>query len=182
MGIRAFADIFTVSIIVLLNTAIIIATRETSNGRSEIGRQLAWGALGWGIFPLILGYAGIHANLFVPAIICIVLWVIAAIILLINQSIPLDPPEWWWHTKIGMMAIPLSAIRKYTPEIIALSFVAVVLGAFWSIINTYQPSYLLNMESNDGPIVIKLATASKFFCVHIFKYFACLECARLLIR
>lgn len=46
--IRSIADIFPVSIIVLLNTAVIIATRETSTGRSEIGRQLAWGALAWG--------------------------------------------------------------------------------------------------------------------------------------
>lgn len=46
------------------------------------------------------------------------------------------------------MAIPLSAIRKYTPEIIALSFVAIVLGAFWSIIDTYQPSYLLDLRQN----------------------------------
>lgn len=35
--IRSLADIFPVSIIFLLNTAIIIATRETSTGRSEIG-------------------------------------------------------------------------------------------------------------------------------------------------
>lgn len=53
----------------------------------------------------------------------------------------------WWQIYTGdMMAIPLSAIRKYTPEIIALSVVAVVLGAFWSIIDTYQPSYLLDLK------------------------------------
>lgn len=46
------------------------------------------------------------------------------------------------------MAIPLSAIRKYTPEIIALSFVAIVLGAFWSIIDTYQPLHLLDLRQN----------------------------------
>lgn len=45
-----------------------------------------------------------------------------------------------------MMAIPLSAIRKYTPEIIALSVLAIVLGAFWSIVDTYQPSYLLDLK------------------------------------
>lgn len=52
------------------------------------------------------------------------------------------------------MAIPLSAIRKYTPEIIALSFVAIVLGAFWSVIDTYQPGHLLDLRpeniSHDG--------------------------------
>lgn len=95
--IRSIADIFPVSIIVLLNTAVIIATRETSTGRSEIGRQLAWGALAWGIFPLILGAVGIHGDIYVPSIVCAVLWIIAAIILLINTSIPLSPPEWFVH-------------------------------------------------------------------------------------
>lgn len=92
--IRAIADIFPVSIIVLLNTAIIIATRETSTGRSELGRQLAWGAFAWGIFPLILGACGIHGDIFVPVIVCIVLWVLAAFIILFSKSIPLSPPEW----------------------------------------------------------------------------------------
>lgn len=94
LAIRSLADIFPVSIIVLLNTAVIIATRETSTGRSEIGRQLAWGALAWCIFPLIFGIVGIHGDIFVPVIVCIVLWILAAIILLVNKSIPLSPPEW----------------------------------------------------------------------------------------
>lgn len=162
LAIRSLADIFPVSIICLLNTAIIIATRETSTGRSEIGRQLAWGAFGWSIFPLILGIAGIHGDLLIPVIICIILWVIAAIILLFAKNIPLSPPEWWWHTKIGMMAIPLSAIRKFTPEIIALSIVAIILGAFWSIIDTYQPAHLLDLDKSDAPAVIKFALTGKF--------------------
>ncbi|XP_055319171.1 uncharacterized protein LOC129576960 [Sitodiplosis mosellana] len=158
LAIRSLADIFPVSIIVLLNTAIIIATRETSTGRSEIGRQLAWGAFAWCIFPLIFGIVGIHGDIFVPVIVCIVLWILAALILLFNKSIPLSPPEWWWQIYTGgMMAIPLSAIRKYTPEIIALSVVAVVLGAFWSIIDTYQPSHLLDLNLDDAPLVIKFA-------------------------
>lgn len=55
------------------------------------------------------------------------------------------------------MAIPLNAIRKYTPEIIALSVVAIVLGAFWSIIDTYQPSYLLELHEKHAQFVIKFA-------------------------
>lgn len=163
LTVRAIADIFPVSIIVLLNTAIIIATRETSTGRSELGRQLAWGALAWVIFPLILGVSGIHGDLLIPVIVCIILWAIAAIILIFSKSIPLDPPEWWWHTKIGMMAIPLSAIRKYTPEIIALSTVAIVLGAFWSIIDTYQPTHLLDLNADDAPIIIKLSLVGTLY-------------------
>lgn len=51
---------------------------------------------------------------------------------------PLTPPEWWWHTKIGMLAIPMSAIRKYGYEIIALFFISVLLGAFWAAVDAYQ--------------------------------------------
>lgn len=61
-----------------------------------------------------------------------------------------------------MMAIPLSAIRKYTPEIIALAAVAVVLGAFWSIIDAYQPSHLLDLNLEEAPLVIKLALTGEF--------------------
>lgn len=141
-----------------MNTAIIIATRETSAGRADIGRQLAWGALGWAIFPVILAAIGIHGELLVPVILCIVLWLIAAVILLVTKHMPLSPPEWWWHTKIGMLAIPLSAIRKYGPEIAALTIVAIILGAFWSIIETYQPLHLINLTTDDEPkLIIKLA-------------------------
>lgn len=70
--------------------------------------------------------------------------------------------RWWQIYTGGMMAIPLSAIRKYTPEIIALSVVAVILGAFWSIIDTFQPPYLIQLNDLDAPLVIKLALTGLF--------------------
>lgn len=157
--IRIIADLFPVSIITLLNTAIIIATRETSSGRADVGRQLAWGAVGWFLFVTVLGLCGVHNDITVPVIVCIIAWLIAAIILVFAKNMPLSPPEWWWHTKSGMMAIPLSAIRKYGLEIAALTVVAVVLGAFWSVIDTYQPLHLLNLNENDAPLAIKLSIA-----------------------
>lgn len=163
MLIRIIADLFPVSIITLLNTAIIVATRETSSGRSDVGRQLAWGAVGWFLFVVILGACGIHGDITVPVIICIILWLIAAVLIAVDKTLPLSPPEWWWHTKIGMMAIPLSAIRKYGLEIAALTIVAVILGGFWSVIDTYQPLHLVHLDKADAPLVIKLAIASKFF-------------------
>lgn len=161
MGIRIIADLFPVSIITLLNTAIIIATRETSTGRADVGRQLAWGALGWFLFVLILAVFGVHGSLKLPVGLCIVAWITAAIILLTQKKMPFSPPEWWWHTKSGMMAIPLSAIRKYGLEIVALTVVAVILGAFWSVIDTYQPLHLLDLNVNDAPVAIKLSIARK---------------------
>lgn len=161
LGIRIFADLFPVSIITLLNTAIIIATRETSTGRADVGRQLAWGAVGWFFFVAALGFCGVHDDITAPVIVCIITWIIAAIILVFAKKMPLSPPEWWWHTKSGMMAIPLSAIRKYGLEIGALTVVAVVLGAFWSVIDTYQPLHLINLDKIDAPLAIKLSIASK---------------------
>lgn len=66
------------------------------------------------------------------------------------------------------MAIPLSAIRKYSPEIIAVSIIAVVLGAFWSIIDTYQPSHLLDLNEEDAPLVIKFALTGRKLKIYLF--------------
>lgn len=65
---------------------------------------------------------------------------------LICRAMPLSPPEWWWHTKSGMVAIPMSAIRKYGPETGALLFVALVLGIFWSAIDSYQPWHIVELS------------------------------------
>lgn len=62
---------------------------------------------------------------------------------------PLTPPEWWWHTKIGMVAIPMSAIRKYGPETGALLVVTVILGIFWSAIDSYQPWHIMELAGGD---------------------------------
>lgn len=159
--IRLVADLFPVSIITLLNTAIIIATRECSTGRADFGRQLAWGALGWFILVSVLVATGIHGDIQLPVCLCAALWITAAVVLVLSSSLPLSPPEWWWHTKIGMMAIPLSAIRKYGLEIAALTIVAIILGAFWSIIDTYQPLHLLKLNEDEAPRAIKLAIARK---------------------
>lgn len=68
---------------------------------------------------------------------------------------PLTPPEWWWHTKCGMLAIPMSAIRKYGPEMAALMLVTIVFGIFWSALETYLPWYIMGFpesESVDGSV------------------------------
>lgn len=170
LAIRIVADLFPVSIITLLNAAIIVATRETSTCRADVGPQLAWGAFGWFLFVSLLGIAGVHSDITVPVCICIVAWITAAIVLLFAKSIPLSPPEWWWHTQSGMVAIPLSAIRRYRLEIGALAVVAIILGAFWSIIDTYQPMYLLDLDEYDAPLAIKLSVASKSNAISHFFY------------
>lgn len=153
--IRCVADIFPAAAVTLLNTAIIIATRETSTGRGDVGLQMVWASLGWAVFPLVLGLVGIHGELLVPVIVFAVCWLLAAVVLLVAKEMPLSPPEWWWHTKSGMLALPLSAIRKYSPEIVAVAFVALVLGIFWSVIDSYQTWHLLGLNELDGASVLK---------------------------
>lgn len=155
--IRSIADIFPAAAVTLLNTAIIIATRETSTGRGDVGRQLAWGSFGWAIFPLIIGLAGVHGELLISVVIFVVCMLLTALILFLAKNMPVSPPEWWWHTKSGMLAIPLSAIRKYGPEIGAVTFVAMVLGVFWSVIDSYQPWHLLGLDELDGRGVLKFS-------------------------
>lgn len=52
---------------------------------------------------------------------------------------PLSPPEWWWHTRCGLLALPMSSIKKYSLEIGSLSLILVILGIFWSAIDSFMP-------------------------------------------
>lgn len=54
--IRSIADIFPTAAITLLDAAVIIATRETSSGRGDVGRQLAWGTFGFSLFAPLVGF------------------------------------------------------------------------------------------------------------------------------
>lgn len=159
--VRSLAEIFPAAAVTLLNAAIIIATRETSTGRGDVGRQLAWGSFGWALFPLIIGLAGVHDELLISVIIFAVSMLIVAIILLFADNMPVSPPEWWWHTKSGMLAIPMSAIRKYGPEIGAVTIVAIILGIFWSVIDTYQPFHLLGLDKWEARGVLKFTLTGK---------------------
>lgn len=163
---RSLAEIFPAAAVTLLNAAIIIATRETSTGRGDVGRQLAWGSFGWALFPLIIGLAGVHGELLISVIIFAVSMLIAAIILIFANNMPVSPPEWWWHTKSGMLAIPMSAIRKYGPEIGAVTIVAIILGIFWSVIDTYQPFHLLGLDHMEARGVLKFTLTGKIEINH----------------
>jgi len=52
---------------------------------------------------------------------------------------PLSPPEWWWHTRCGLLALPMSSVRKYGLEIAALGIILLLLGVFWNAIDSFLP-------------------------------------------
>ncbi|XP_013113477.2 uncharacterized protein LOC106091485 [Stomoxys calcitrans] len=138
IAIRILGDIFALASFTLLNTAIVIAVRETSEGRGEVCRQYAWGALGYVVLfsPLKLIFAE-AGGVDVVLIVLIICFLIGSIVLLFAAQMPLSPPEWWWHTKTGMLVYPMSAIRKYSPEIFVLTLVAILFGTFWGSIHSY---------------------------------------------
>ncbi|EDW78716.2 uncharacterized protein Dwil_GK12581 [Drosophila willistoni] len=140
--IRLLGDIFPMAALTLLNTAIVIAVRETSEGRGEVCRQYVWGAIGYVVLfsPLDLFFIHNAPNqdaALAALIILIVCFVIGALILLSASQMPLSPPEWWWHTKTGMLVVPMSAIRRYSPEILVLTLVSILFGTFWSSIHSF---------------------------------------------
>ena len=143
--IRGIADIFPAAAVVLLDAAVVIATRETSTGRGDVGKQFAVGALGLAIFPAIIGAADLEIVAF-----CLftVLMVIAALIVVFDFNMPLSPPEWWWHTRCGLLAMEMSAVRKYGLETAALGFVMLMLGIFWNGIDPYLPWHILSLSGN----------------------------------
>lgn len=55
------------------------------------------------------------------------------------SKMPLSPPEWWWHTRCGLLALPMSSVRKYGLETAALGVVLFFLGVFWNAIDTFLP-------------------------------------------
>lgn len=70
--------------VALLGTAVVIATRETSTGRGDVGKQFACGALGFGVFAPIIG--GCANGRFFEAIICFTVLMVLAVIMLLADE------------------------------------------------------------------------------------------------
>lgn len=152
--IRSIADIFPTTAVALIDAAVVIATRETSSGRGDVGRQLAFGSLGFALFGPLTGYLstllqGVNVTYYLPILIHAGLMILVGIVALAANNMPLSPPEWWWHTRSGMLALPMSAIKRYGSETAALVVVLMVMGTFWSAMDSYLPLYLQKL-GGDG--------------------------------
>ncbi|XP_060531100.1 uncharacterized protein LOC132704840 isoform X2 [Cylas formicarius] len=174
---KSLGDLFVAAAVALLGTAVVIATRETSTGRGDIGKQFAVGALGLGIFAPIVG--GVFGGRFFEAIVFFtVLLVLAVLILLVDRRMPLSPPEWWWHTRCGLLALPMSSVRKYGPETAALAVVLLLLGVFWNAIDSFLPWHVVKLTSgainsdSEGPLIVGLTISVGALPAVIFLFFA----------
>ncbi|KAF7987900.1 hypothetical protein HCN44_003763 [Aphidius gifuensis] len=160
--IRTISDIFPMTIITLLDSAVVIATRETSCGRGDIGRQFVFGTIGFSLFGSLSGYLNLilptsyDTNYLIPIIMHSLLMIIASIVALTSNNMPLSPPEWWWHTTSGMLAVPMSAVKRYGTETFALFIILIILGTFWSTMDTYLPIYLSYIDDSSLTIGVVL--------------------------
>ncbi|XP_018324271.1 uncharacterized protein LOC108736371 [Agrilus planipennis] len=143
--IRSVADIFPAAAVALLSAAVVIATRETSTGRGDVGKQLACGALGLAIFAPIVGAIDSPQT---SLILFSTLLTLAAIIALLDGKMPLSPPEWWWHTRCGLVALPLSSIKKYNLETAGLAFVLFLLGVLWNGLDSFMPWHIATLQGD----------------------------------
>ncbi|XP_001605410.1 uncharacterized protein LOC100121799 isoform X2 [Nasonia vitripennis] len=165
LAIRCLADIFPTAAVALIDAAIVIATRETSTGRGDVGRQLAFGSLGFAIFGPLSGYLTTllpqpSASYYAPLALHGLLVLLAGCIALSSDSMPLSPPEWWWHTRSGMLALPMSAVRKYGGETAALFIVLILAGALWSTVDSYLSIHLVNLKADELSIGLALTVGA----------------------
>ncbi|XP_066146488.1 uncharacterized protein SP1173 [Euwallacea fornicatus] len=167
---KSCGDISIAAAVTLLGTAIVIATRETSTGRGDIGKQFACGALGFGLFAALIGRFA--AGRFDEGIICFtILILLAIIILLADEKMPLSPPEWWWHTRCGLLALPMSSVRKYGLETAALGIILLLLGIFWNAIDSFLPWHVAKLPEGNS-LIIGLAVTVAAIPGVIFLIFA----------
>lgn len=103
----------------------------------------AFGSLGFALFGPLSGYLatllGPSPHYYAPLAIHGLLVLMAACIALTAESMPLAPPEWWWHTRSGVLSLPMSAIKRYGGETSALFIVLILAGSLWSAMDTYLP-------------------------------------------
>ncbi|XP_070508871.1 uncharacterized protein SP1173 [Chironomus tepperi] len=149
---RVIAELFPVIIHMLLNIAIIIATRETSVGRGNIGQQWAFYPIGLIVFATFIGlinhtidHAEQDYRYFVPILTFSITMFICAVVVLLSGKLPLTPSDWWWHTKCGMLAIPMSALKRYKWVIAAIVTVAFILGGLWHIQEAYRHLFSIDL-------------------------------------
>ncbi|XP_017754261.1 PREDICTED: uncharacterized protein LOC108546590 isoform X2 [Eufriesea mexicana] len=161
LAIRSAADVFPTTAVALIDAAVVIATRETSCGRGDVGRQLAFGSLGFAIFGPLTGYLctfieNLNSFNYLPIGIHAVMMLLTALVAFCANGMPLSPPEWWWHTRSGMLALPMSAIKRYGSETAALVIVLIIMGTFWSAMDSYLPLHLEKLGGDELPIGVAM--------------------------
>ncbi|XP_039279883.1 uncharacterized protein LOC111045438 isoform X2 [Nilaparvata lugens] len=151
LAIRSIADIFPTTTLALLDSCLITATRDSPG---LLGPQLAVAAAGLAIFPVISLFVSNLTSLFFevtlsayasPILMFALLSLGAALIVIFDKSMPLSPVDYWLHSGSSYFNF-----KGGGGEITVILFILVLLGTFWSCLDSYLPWYLvLELEGND---------------------------------
>jgi MFS_1 like family len=57
----------------------------------------------------------------------------------------LTPNDWWWHTKCGMLAIPMSALKRYKWVIFSIALTAFILGGLWHVQEAFRHIFTIDL-------------------------------------
>lgn len=80
----------------------------------------------------------------------------------------MTPSDWWWHTKCGMLAIPMSALKRYKWVITTIGLVTLVLGVFGHVQEAYR--HLYHIDLIEDSLMTDNVVRSKTF-VYVFGAF-----------
>lgn len=174
--VRSVADIFPTAALALLAAIIVVATHETSIGHGDVGRQLAWGWIGLAISGLIMGFLSIYdfgqPDYWVQFVACAVLMICASAVVIFAKSLPLGQPDWWWHAK-GSVTL---GVPRYSWELAALTLVLILLGIFWSALDSYLPWHLNELLGSELLLCLTLTAGAlpaipvMWFSQHVVDY------------
>ncbi|XP_058115904.1 uncharacterized protein LOC131288232 [Anopheles ziemanni] len=142
LSVRSLLDFCLLGGLTLLNTIIVIATRDPASGVADFGRQLVWGAVGWIIF--------FNDDAEQPYMLFVLLYTTAAVILLSPLKMDLSPAEDWWQLRTAPQKfMSAHACQKYFRRCLLPFLVAIGLGSMWSVIDSIDESHMTNLPKTD---------------------------------
>uniref|UniRef100_A0A182LRY1 Major facilitator superfamily associated domain-containing protein n=1 Tax=Anopheles culicifacies TaxID=139723 RepID=A0A182LRY1_9DIPT len=142
LSIRSLLDFFLLAGLTLLNTIIVIVTRDPSaSGVADFGQQFVWGAVGWIVF--------FNDDYEQSYMLFTLLYTTAAVILLSPLKMDLSPAEEWWQLRtVPQKFVSVPACRKYLQRCWLPFLVAIGLGSLWSVIDWIDESHMINLPTD----------------------------------
>ncbi|XP_034243093.1 uncharacterized protein LOC117646326 [Thrips palmi] len=157
LGVRCLADAFPTAALAMVDTALVVATRERAGlprrEKADLGRQMAVGLLGTAIAAPLAGYLSPYPTADpnvpagwppygVPILAFTACMILGAAVLMCSPSMPLGAPASWWEAVRPAGKSP----RKSSCEAAALFLVLAMLGAFCSAIDSYLPWHVSGLQ------------------------------------
>lgn len=78
------------------------------------------------------------------------------------RSIFNSPCVWWWHTKCGMLAIPMSSLKKYRWLIFIFVIACLITGILWNVMESWRHIILVDILEIEFGVARDIIRAKTF--------------------